>query len=745
MLSPGAVRFLTVPFVGALLGVASGALAADVGPASTGEAGGAAPEEAPDEAVDFARDVRPILSDRCFTCHGPDAGTRTAGLRLDEREAALAELGTGARAIVPGDVEESELIYRVTSDDAFDRMPPPHAGDALSADEVATLERWIAAGAQWGDHWSFVPPRASTPPRADVAPIDAFVLDRLAGAGLQPVGPASAHAQLRRASLDLTGLPPTPEERRTFADAAAADGLDAAYADAVERLLASPRYGEHMARGWLDAARYADTHGLHLDNRRSIWPYRDWVVAALNENLPFDDFTRKQLAGDLLPDPTQDDLVATGFNRCNPTSAEGGMIEDEYRSIYAKDRADTTATVWLGLTLACAQCHDHKFDPVSQRDYYSMYAFFNSLDEGASDQNIENPAPYIHVMDAEARAGMDALEGALAKLDARVDAPHPEWEAREARWIAESRADEGRWAALVPEAVRTTGGEDVAVDAATGIVDVGGANPDKTVYELDLWVPPGTFQDLRLDALCPDGRKAPGRADNENFVLTYAEADVGAPGAERETLGLAGAVATWDQPNWGVAGVTDPNTSNGWAGLQKDGDRSAFLRLARPVVSGPDGTEVTLRLRFESAYPRHGLARLRVAVHRTSGVLPSEPLPLELALVADEGEELAPRVAEAVRVAWRRVHAPDWADDHARLGELRAERKARLAALPTTLVSKERSERRPAHVQRRGAYDSLGEEVQPDVPGALPPLPAGARRDRLGLAEWIVSPDNPLT
>ncbi|MGB0330462.1 MAG: DUF1549 domain-containing protein, partial [Planctomycetota bacterium] len=340
-------------------------------------AGSVEPEDrAEDKApVDFAREVRPILSDKCFQCHGPDPETREAGLRVDSLEGITAALSTGGHAVVAGNVEDSELLYRIAPEFEDDLMPPERSGKSLSESERAVLRRWIEEGAPWDEHWSFQPPvkPAVAQGGGDSDAIDALLEEPMAAAGLAFQPEADAATLQRRVSLDLTGLPPTPEESAAFHADSALRGLDAAYRAEVKRLMASERYGVHMARTWLDAARYADTHGLHLDNRRSMWPYRDWVVRALNDNKPFDEFVIEQLAGDLLPNATLDQKVASGFNRCNPTSAEGGMIAQEYLSIYAKDRADTTAKVFLGLTLECAQCHDHKFDPISQRDYYGLF------------------------------------------------------------------------------------------------------------------------------------------------------------------------------------------------------------------------------------------------------------------------------------------------------------------------------------------------------------------------------------
>ncbi|MDB4736365.1 DUF1549 domain-containing protein, partial [Planctomycetota bacterium] len=425
--------------------------------------------------VDFAREVRPILSDKCFQCHGPDPETREAGLRVDSLEGITAELSTGGHAVVAGNVEDSELLYRIAPEFEDDLMPPERSGKSLSESERSVLRRWIEEGAPWDEHWSFQ--RPIKPLVADGgdgqgrSDIDALLDAPMAAAGLSFQPEADAATLQRRVSLDLIGLPPTLEASAAFEADVARRGLDVAYRAEVRRLLDSERYGVHMARIWLDAARYADTHGLHLDNRRSMWPYRDWVVQALNENKPFDEFVVEQLAGDLLPNATVDQKVASGFNRCNPTSAEGGMIAQEYLSIYAKDRADTTAKVFLGLTLECAQCHDHKFDPISQRDYYAMYGFFNSMTEEATDRNIENPVPFLRVPLPEQAGRLEEISASTAALTEALDRPNPELDERERRWI-ESTSQEvlGRWKTVIPERVAATEGVELTVEPESGVV-----------------------------------------------------------------------------------------------------------------------------------------------------------------------------------------------------------------------------------------------------------------------------------
>jgi len=336
--------------------------------------------------VDFGRDVRPILSENCFPCHGQDAKKRMAGLRLDTSEGATADRG-GHAALVPGRPEASVLYQRITAEQPSRRMPPVSSNRSLTQAQIAILKRWIEQGGQYSKHWAFVPPvRPAVPETSDrewvKQPIDAFVLKRLESEGLRPSRPAAPSVWLRRVSLDLTGLPPSPSEIDSFVAEVKAQG-EAAYQSAVDRLLASPRYGERMAMEWLDVARYADTHGFNNDAERSMWRWRDWVIQSFNENMPYDRFLTEQLAGDLLPNPTLDQRIATGFGRNHVINSEGGIIDEEYRVEYVTDRVRTLGMAWLGLTLECAHCHDHKYDPITQRDHYRFFAFLTTCRNSA--------------------------------------------------------------------------------------------------------------------------------------------------------------------------------------------------------------------------------------------------------------------------------------------------------------------------------------------------------------------------
>ena len=371
--------------------------------------------------IDFSRDILPLFSETCFKCHGPDKANREAGLRLDKQQGAFAKLDSGKVAIVPGKSTDSAIYQRITASDPDLRMPPIDSGKSLSSAEINLLKQWIDGGAEWSRHWAFQTPKKPALPKQMNGwlvknPIDLFIQQKLQTTKLQPAHQARKETLIRRLTLDLTGLPPTIEEL----DAFLADQDEDAYERVVDRLLESKKYGEQMARIWLDSARYADTHGLHLDNERQIWPYRNWVINAFNQNMPFNEFTIEQLAGDLMPSPRLDQRVATGFNRCNVTTSEGGSIDDEYYVRYAVDRVETTSTVWLGLTAGCAACHDHKFDPLTQKEFYQMFSYFFSLTERAMDGNALLPPPVVKVPTDNQTSELDALKKDVQGTNARL-------------------------------------------------------------------------------------------------------------------------------------------------------------------------------------------------------------------------------------------------------------------------------------------------------------------------------------
>ena len=403
--------------------------------------------ESANGAVDFGREVRPVLADHCYGCHGPDPVARKGDLRLDLRDEAM-RLRDGRAAIVPGRPDQSELIRRITTEDPDYRMPPPDSKRKLSSEQIGRLTDWVRSGAEWSEHWAFTAPVRPAVPLTEAAwlknPIDGFVLDRLHRANLQPSPPAEKERLLRRVTLDLTGLPPTLSEVDSFLS----DSRSDAYERVVDRLLASPRYGERMVWGWLDAARYADSNGYQGDSERTMWPWRDWVIRAMNENLPFDEFTIHQLAGDLLPNPTVDQVIATGFNRNHMINGEGGRIAEENRVEYVFDQTETVATVWLGVTLGCARCHDHKFDPLSQEDFYKLFAFFNNTPVNGGGGSGQM-APVEEYWTAASRDRLDRLQASLDQAASRVG----DWELRLFASSSSPSGDRGGEARVEPVAL----------------------------------------------------------------------------------------------------------------------------------------------------------------------------------------------------------------------------------------------------------------------------------------------------
>ncbi len=432
---------------------------------------------APPKHVNYSRDIRPILSNTCYKCHGPDEKQRKAGLRLDTKDGAYAKLESGEVAVVPGASTKSAIIQRLTAHDPDVRMPPADSGKTVTPEQIDLIKRWIDQGGEFHGHWAFLQPQHSPAPpvqHPELArnPIDRFILARLDEEGLAPSPPADKPALIRRVSLDLTGLPPTLAEVDRFV----ADNSPDAYDKLVNRLLDSPQYGEQMTRYWLDAARYGDSHGMHLDNERSIWPYRDWLIRAFNSNKPFDRFAVEQLAGDLLPDATIDQRVATGFSRCNVTTGEGGAIDEEFYCRYAIDRVATTGTVFLGLTLGCCVCHDHKFDPITQREFYQLFGYFGSLTERAMDGNALLPPPALESRPAQRRKEGRAAQGGnrragnqrQAKVRDLRRSGDPRVPASAAARLGASRRQRGAWPSqgCAPLAGRCAGQADGPAEAA---------------------------------------------------------------------------------------------------------------------------------------------------------------------------------------------------------------------------------------------------------------------------------------
>ncbi|MCK6445432.1 MAG: DUF1553 domain-containing protein [Planctomycetes bacterium] len=588
----------------------------------------------PAERVRYGRDIRPLLSDRCFKCHGFDPKSRKADLRLDVSESAYAERD-GSHALVPGDSAASELFARITSDDPKLQMPPPDAGKRMFSDEeVELFRRWIEQGAEYEPHWAFVPPKKSVVPSTrdtTTNPLDAFVAQNLEAHGLELSDEAPREALLRRLFLDLTGLPPTPEELDAFLAETAPGAPDSAgaYERWVEKLLHEEpyvsRYAERMAAPWLDQARYADTSGIHMDAGRQIWPWRDWVLEAYRTNKPFDEFVVEQLAGDLLPNATLAQKVASGFNRNHVTTDEGGAIDEEYKVEYAADRVATTGAVFLGLTLACARCHEHKFDPITQDEYYELFAFYNSIEEPGLYSQVPDAnralEPFIRVPSAAQEAELARIVEALPAAVAELEKPSPDDDARRAEFLRDVPAAAGvRWAETQLERATAAGGA-VLEPQPDGSVLATGANPPKDDFTLVLRTQAQQLSLVALEALTderlPNGRV--GRAYNGNAVLTDfdVEAISLADRSKSERVHFTWAVADFEQANgdFKVLNTIDDSESSGWAvdGHNRTDDRAALFLAERPF-GFEGGTELVVTLRHQSMYSEHTLGRVRVSV-----------------------------------------------------------------------------------------------------------------------------------
>ncbi len=703
-----------------------------------------------DKPVDYDREVRPILAENCYACHGPDGNARKAELRLDRKDDAFRDRPGGA-AVVAGDVAASTILDRIAEVDPDVAMPPPQTGKTLTAVQKDTLRRWMAEGAPWQGHWAFTPPRRPEVPAVEAKsrvrnPIDSFLLNRLESKGWIPSPEADRTTLIRRLSFDLTGLPPAPAEVAAFA----ADARPDAYERLVDRLLASPHYGERMALSWLDAARYADTNGYHIDNHRDIWKYRDWVIDAFNANQPFDRFTVDQIAGDLLPDATVPQKIASGFHRNTMVNFEGGADPEEYLTKYVGDRVSTTATVFLGVTLACAECHDHKYDPFTQEDFYRFYAFFNGIAEQGLDGNKESPAPRLKVPEPAQAARLAEIRAQIAGAAARLDAPSPGADAAQVAWEQTRSDPSAGWVVLDPASLASTGGSTLA-KLADGSVLASGTNPDKDIYEFVATAKLAGIRALRLEALTHESLagKGTGRAGNANFVLTGVDVEA-APESTPDAwsaVPLARAEADHFQAagDFRVAKAIDADPASGWAvdGDKKREDRRALFEVKSPFGS-ESGTRVKVRLRFESPYARHAIGRFRLAASTADrpslGILPPK--------VAEALAVEAPKRTEAQARDLRAYYRAEVWDEGLRIrAETEALKKAEAEvdrSIPVTMVMAEMARPRPTHILIRGDFRSKGEVVQAGVPASLPPLPPGQPADRLGLARWLVDPAHPL-
>lgn len=715
------------------------------------------------ESIDFNRDVRPLISDRCFACHGFDEHARQADLRLDSWAGATADLG-GHAAVVPGKPAESELVKRITATDPEALMPPADSHKKpLTASEIATLTEWIRQGAVWSEHWALVKPQKS--PLDDDAPhpIDDFVRRRLREKGLRPAPPAAAYTLVRRLSFDLTGLPPTPEVVAAFQQ----DPSPAAWEKLIAQWLDSPHFGERMAMWWLDGARYSDTDGFQADATRTNWPWRDWVVDAFHNNMPFDQFTIEQFAGDLLPDATPEQRLATCFHRNHMNNGEGGRDPEESRIDYVRDRVNTTGTLWLGLTLGCAQCHDHKFDPVAQRDYYSVTAYFNSIDESGAAGSRAGPylkyrSPYAQRAVAEAAALFQEAESGLAELRQQIEMDSNAWVASQ---IEQTRGGFTPWTAIHPARLAATEGYPLSLEADE-IIQSGSATFPQDDFLITA-APTGLqrITGLQLEVF-PHAAHTGGKLSFGNdgeFILTNVKLQVRSRGSSQlREVPLAGAVAdtegVGEDTKYGkVTGTLDDDPRTGWTTRTKPADvpHRAVFALQEPLVLDA-GETLEIVLMQRSLAPRALIGRFRLSVtdQRGDAVRSLAAMPLEQLAAWQANNPTTSPTPAALDVPLRTRLVEQFLEDrddwqrlkqrHARIRQqLEAAKKA--AGELNVAILAERQEPRVTHVLERGVWDKKGGEVLPGV------LPAVLRRDaasvptRLDLAHWIVSPENPLT
>lgn len=731
--------------------------------------------------ISFNRDIRPILSDNCYACHGPDEKRRKAGLRLDVREAAIRE-HKGSRGIHPGHPESSSLIARIATTYSDDLMPPPESNKSLSAEEIELLREWIRQGAEWQDHWAFVPPTQPETPAARNADriinsIDAFVGRRLEQEGLSPSEQAQPEILIRRATFDLTGLPPTPGEIDDFVN----DPSPHAYERVVDRLLASERYGERMAVMWLDAARYGDTSVFHADGPRDMWPWRDWVIDAYNANMPFDQFTLEQLAGDLLPNASVPQKIASAFNRNNGTTDEGGVIAEEYRVEYAVDRVKTTATIWLALTVECAQCHDHKYDPISQKDYYGFYAYFNQSADKGMQTRRGNEAPLVSFFTEEQKIQLADYSEKIGATDRKLAARRPIALKKFAAWdkkLSQSKGDalppppnlvhyfpldnaaKGELTDSVSGSVgKTSKGKPAATERAPGkpalklngktVVQFEGLKDidHDTPFTFSTWVrlPKGNTGGpvfARMDVA--NGFRGydlwiQGNAVGVHFISSWPANALKVVSKEKLT-----------PEKWQHIAVTYDGKHKA-AGLKIyiDG-KLAKNNVEQDGLTGSTITKVPFQL---AARSNGGGTKLDVddikIFHRALSQeelknLDQDPIKQILALAADKRtKDQVALLQNHFLLAEDKPYAALAAQRKSMIG-----RKQKIeAAKMTTMIMGEAMPMRPTYVLNRGSYDSprKDEPISTGVPPALGALPENAPPNRLGLARWIVNPDNPLT
>ncbi len=729
------------------------------------------------EKLEYNRDVRPILWETCFRCHGPDSASREADLRLDQRDAAIA-----MHAIVPGSPDESELIRRIFSTDPDEVMPPPETKKSLTEAQKETLRKWIAQGAEYQLHWSLIPPvRPDLPAVKNAAwvrnPIDAFILAPLEAAGLEPAPEADRRTLARRASLDLTGLPPDPKHVEAFVN----NPSPQAYEEYVDELLRSPAWGEHRGRYWLDYARFADTHGIHFDNYREIWPYRDWVIRAFNDNMPFDQFTLVNLAGDLLPNRTLDQQIGSGFNRCNITTNEGGVIAEEYLVLYTRDRTETTSHVWLGLTANCAVCHSHKFDPLSQREFYELAAFFNNTTQGAMDGNIKDTPPIVVVPRGDERGRWDELNQLIPAARSAVEARKAEARPAFDAWLASAQAQE--LAASIPTEALYLHAPLQEGQGPTAKLQIAGESQELPLAAAAKWTEGVTsaqaleIQGAALEApqvadferdqafTCAAWVKLPAN-DSGGAICARMDNEQAFRGwdfwVQRRQVGMH-IIHAWPENALKVVGKAQL-PANTWTHVAVSYDGSGKAAGVKVFYNGKlqetnvEADKLASSIRTEVPFkigqrntsePLSGAGLQDLRIYQRA--LPGEEVEALAnssrfaAILAKSPADRTDDDKSTVYAWWLPAKDSAYREATARQEQLEQEQKAIQARAGIAHVMQEKPEAPRAFVLNRGEYDQRKDEVTPDTPDVLPAFPAEFPRNRLGFAQWLLLPEHPLT
>ena len=720
-----------------------------------------------EQKLKFNRDIRPILSDACFHCHGPDEADRQGGLRLDLEEFSQKPGKSGFSAIVPGDLEESEMIFRIhLPEDDEEHMPPLGSEKSITPEQKKVLERWIEEGANYEKHWSFEKPiRPGVPAGVAEHPVDSFILRKLQSEGMTLNQPADKETLLRRASLDLIGLPPTVKEIDSFL----ADGSESAYEQQLDRLLESKHFGERMALEWLDLARYADSNGFQSDGSRDIWMWREWLIGAFNRNLPFDQFTIEQLAGDLLPNPSEDQVIATGFNRNHRLNGEGGRIEEEWFVETVIDRVETTGSTWMALTLTCARCHDHKYDPISQQEFYELFAFFNSVEESGvlhpRGKFGVNTPPILKVLNEEQKQrkvnlqkSIQQAEVSVKEAEKKIDSAFEEWKKTERRKVLEGK-QENLWSPFEDKSAISKLGSKIGKQA-DGSLLVGGKNPQGDVYHLNGDLNLSHVGALRLEVLrdetLPSG--GPGRAGNGNFVLTGIETKFIFEDQEKKPVFIEWdrAKADYSQPKWPVENILknakhlNRANASGWAiGTFEEKNRvpREAIFLAKKPVAVPKGASLQVSLYHKSKYSDHNIGKFRISLasQNYADLNQKFMLPSHLVSLLDSSVENSSVDQKVLKKHFRENTQTPLKVAEIEVKRAREKFNQFMDKVPSTLVMQERKTRRDAHILHRGEYDQKREKVGRALPAALPPLPNGAPMNRLGFAQWLVTGEHPLT